>query len=108
MKAIRRKAAVFMRPLCFAQVLAYTRAVVGGNEESDDGRMMRVRSIVCEFWKLSSLTVMAIVLIASSGCDLTGQYETKFKQALEESNRKSLFDALLHRDFTEVVDSARQ
>ncbi len=70
--------------------------------------MMRVRPFVREIWKLGSLTVMAIVLVSSSGCDLTGQYETKFKQALEEAKRKSLFDAFLHRDFTEVVDSARQ
>jgi hypothetical protein len=61
-----------------------------------------------EFWKHGSLAVALMTLVAACGCDLTGQYDTKFKQALEQASRRSAFDALLHQQFTEILDSARQ
>jgi hypothetical protein len=66
---------------------------------------MRVRTFVDDLWRLGGV---AAVFIATVGCDLTGQYEPKFKQALEVANRRSAFDALLHQTYTDVVDSARQ
>jgi hypothetical protein len=67
--------------------------------------MMRIKEYRGAVWKVAGLAAM---FIATLGCDLTGQYDKKFQQALVEAGRKSMFDALLHRDFTEIVDSARQ
>jgi len=65
--------------------------------------------IVGELRKLKIFAIPVLALFAAAaGCDLTGQYEPKFKQALEVANRRSAFDALLHRDYTEMVDAARQ
>lgn len=65
--------------------------------------------IVGEFSKQKIFTIPALALFAATaGCDLTGQYEPKFKQALEVANRRSAFDALLHQPYTDVVDSTRQ
>ncbi len=97
-----------MRPLCFAAVLAYTRAVAEGGGASDDGEMMRGKTIVVDFSRIGGLAVMAAVLIATCGCDLTGQYEKKFQQAIEEAKRRSAFDEQLHAVFTDVVDASRQ
>jgi hypothetical protein len=65
--------------------------------------------IVDAFRKLTFFTPPALMLFAlTAGCDLTGQYDVKFKQALEVANRRSAFDALLHQPYTDVVDAARQ
>src|SRR5437867_1659938 len=65
----------------------------------------RVANIVVDFWKLCTL---ALVLIIAAGCDLTGQYDKKFLQALDEAKRRSAFDDQLHAMFTDVVDASRQ
>jgi hypothetical protein len=49
-----------------------------------------------------------LALAAAAGCDLTGQYEAKFKKALETSAQRAVFDLNLHPTFTEVTDPARK
>src|SRR6476661_3246301 len=66
---------------------------------------MRISNIFGGFLKVSSVAAM---FVAASGCDLTGQYEKKFQQAIEEAKRRSAFDDQLHAVFTEVVDASRQ
>ncbi len=51
---------------------------------------------------------LVMFFVTATGCDLTGQYEKKFQQAIEEAKRRSAFDEQLHGVFTEVVDAARQ
>jgi hypothetical protein len=97
-----------MRLLCLPPVLAYTRAVAELHGPSDDGGMMRPKRIVSDLRRLGGLVVTAAVFVAVCGCDLTGQYEKKFQQAIEEAKRRSAFDEQLHAVFTEVVDASRQ
>jgi hypothetical protein len=48
------------------------------------------------------------LVIAAAGCDLTGQYEKKFQEALKTSAQQAVFDQNLHATFTDVIDTARQ
>jgi hypothetical protein len=43
--------------------------------------------------------------LALTGCDLTGQYEKKFQEAVQTSGQRAVFDQNLHPDFTEVGDA---
>src|SRR5262245_19470005 len=47
-------------------------------------------------------------LLAFSGCDLTGEYDKKFQQALQTSGLRAKFDQLLKGDEVDVTDSAGQ
>jgi hypothetical protein len=78
---------------------------VEAGKSGNDGGMMRIEKHLGDLWRVGGLAAM---LVATLGCDLTGQYDKKFQQALDEARRKSAFDALLHREFTEIVDASRQ
>jgi hypothetical protein len=42
------------------------------------------------------------------GCDLTGEYEAKFKETLVSAGQRAIFDQTLHTDETPVTDAARK
>src|SRR5207245_8540140 len=48
----------------------------------------------------------AAVLTAFAGCDLTGQYDKKFHEALDTAAKRAVFD-LLHPTFTDALDPAK-
>jgi hypothetical protein len=48
------------------------------------------------------------LVIAASGCDLTGQYEKKFQETLKASAQQAVFDQNLHATFTDVVDKEQK
>ena len=52
---------------------------------------------------LVSITALATVLV--SGCDLTGEYDKKFQQALQTSAQRAVFDQNLYAAETEVTDA---
>ena len=51
---------------------------------------------------------LPLLLVAVAGCDLTGQYEKKFQEALRTSAQRAVFDLNLNPTFTEVIDPARK
>jgi hypothetical protein len=51
---------------------------------------------------------LLLIAVTAAGCDLTGQYDKKFQEALQTSALRAVFDQNLHPDFREVVDPARK
>lgn len=49
-----------------------------------------------------------ITAIVAAGCDLTGQYDKKFQDALQAAAKRAVFEGHLHATPTEVMDSSRQ
>ena len=49
-----------------------------------------------------------IVASALAGCDLTGQYEAKFAEAIQRAQLRAAFDQRLFAADTELLDAARQ
>src|SRR5712691_9010712 len=45
-------------------------------------------------------------LAALAGCDLTGQYDKKFHEALDAASKRAVFD-LVRPDFTDALDPAK-
>src|SRR5689334_15978057 len=45
-------------------------------------------------------------LAALAGCDLTGQYDKKFHEALDAAAKRAVFD-LVRPDFTDALDPAK-
>jgi hypothetical protein len=54
------------------------------------------------------IALVLLLAVAIAGCDLTGQYEANFQKAIQESQRRAVFDLSLHQAFTEVIDPARE
>src|SRR3989442_1789680 len=52
--------------------------------------------------------ILAAALVLSAGCDLTGEYEAKFKQTLVTSGQRAVFDQSLFPTETEVTDPGRK
>src|SRR3954452_22469509 len=47
-----------------------------------------------------------LILAALAGCDLTGQYDKKFHEALGAAAKRAVFD-LVHPTFTDALDPAK-
>jgi len=62
---------------------------------------------VSYFWKLVCAASLTLAVLAV-GCDLTGQYDKKFNEALQEQAKKAKFESNLHSVYTDVVDTSRQ
>jgi hypothetical protein len=54
------------------------------------------------------LALCASTVALSAGCDLTGEYDKKFQQALQKSAQRAVFDKYLFPTETEVTDAARK
>lgn len=54
----------------------------------------------CARYGLRSLVV---VLVASAGCDITGEYESRLQETLKTSGQKATFDAVLFAAETEIT-----
>jgi hypothetical protein len=52
--------------------------------------------------------ILGGALALAAGCDLTGEYEAKFKEALATAGQRAVFDLSLHADDTPVTDAARK
>src|SRR2546428_13497864 len=49
---------------------------------------------------------VCLTLAALAGCDLTGQYDKKFHEALDAASKRAVFD-LVRPDFTDALDPAK-
>jgi hypothetical protein len=47
-----------------------------------------------------------LVALVVAGCDLTGQYEANFQKAIQQAERRAVFDLNLQADFTDAIDPA--
>jgi hypothetical protein len=52
--------------------------------------------------------VAAALLLAAAGCDLTGKYEVKFREAIQNAELRAMFDQRLFPTETDLTDAARQ
>ena len=58
-------------------------------------------------WRKTACCCLLLGLV-SAGCDLGGQYEKKFQDALANSAKQAVFESNLHASYTEVMDTSRQ
>jgi len=66
-----------------------------------DATVARVRGFV-------SPAALVVALAALAGCDLTGQYEVKFAEAIQRAELRAAFDQRLFAAETDLTDAARQ
>lgn len=69
--------------------------------------MSRTESLfACQRW--AGRFVIIGALAAAAGCDLTGQYDAKFKAALQKTELRAMFDQRLAPSETSLTDAAKQ
>jgi hypothetical protein len=58
--------------------------------------------------RLVAAAVLLAAAVAPAGCDLTGRYEAKFKEAIQKAELRAMFDQRLFPAETDLLDAARQ
>lgn len=57
---------------------------------------------------LVDVGVWATLLVIASGCDITGEYERRFTETLQQSGQRAVFDLHLYAAETDVTDGSNQ
>lgn len=84
--------------LCSVRSVSLWRAKVWGGGRLASLALCRTKTVLAG----TSLLVVALVV---AGCDLTGQYEKKFQEALQTAGHKALYDKYLHQDTVELAEA---
>lgn len=60
------------------------------------------------FGRLFAAALVGGIAVHLAGCDLTGEYEAKFKETLVSAGQRAIFDQSLHSNETEITDAGKK